>query len=185
MAADAPAPFGPRLRLATPADADAIARVHVAAWQDTYTGILPASFLARLSIHEDASRWQRLVADRQSGLFVHVAAGADGIIGFAVGGPNRRGHRRYTGELQAIYLRRASQRQGIGSALARAVAAGLAERRLSSMIVWVLAKNAGARQFYEALGGRAAGRRQLEIAGIRLEAVAYGWKDTSGLRADA
>ncbi|HVB37177.1 MAG TPA: GNAT family N-acetyltransferase [Vicinamibacterales bacterium] len=174
-------PFG--IRPATPEDAVAIAHVHVAAWQDTYAGILPASFLARLSVHEDTRRWQQLIADRTRGLFVRVStARPDGIVGFAVGGPNRRGVRAYVGELQAIYLRRSHQRQGIGTALTGAVADELAARDMSSMIVWALAKNDLARQFYRALGGRPAGRRKLEIAGVTLDAVAYGWPDTSTLK---
>ena len=38
----------PAIRLATPDDAPAIARVHVIAWQQTYAGILPAAFLDQL-----------------------------------------------------------------------------------------------------------------------------------------
>ncbi|MBV9785789.1 MAG: GNAT family N-acetyltransferase, partial [Acidisphaera sp.] len=37
------------IRRARPADAAAIAAVHVAAWRSAYPGILPDTYLARLS----------------------------------------------------------------------------------------------------------------------------------------
>ena len=107
------------------------------------------------------------------------------IVGFAAGGPNRGHNRRYGGELQALYLLRSSHRRGIGTALLRAVAGELAERQMPSMIAWVLSKNRPARQFYRARGGRSAGQHRLEIAGVPLDAIGYGWRETpGGLRSD-
>ena len=176
----------PAIRLATPDDAAAIARVHVIAWQQTYAGILPAAFLDQLSVEEDTRRWRQLMESPERGIFIDVATTdpAGTIVGFAAGGPNRGHNRRYGGELQALYLLRSSHRRGIGTALLRAVAGELAERQMPSMIAWVLSKNRPARQFYRARGGRSAGRRRLEIAGVTLDAVGYGWMKTGALRSD-
>jgi L-amino acid N-acyltransferase YncA len=169
------------IRLATPDDADAIARIHVASWQHTYADVLPASFLDHLSATDDARRWRRIILEQRQ-LFVYVAERPAGtIVGFAVGGPNHLHDKLYAGELQAIYLDPACQRQHIGTDLVRAVAKHLAGQGMPSMIVWVLAANP-ARHFYEALGGGSAGRRQLQLGGLWLDAVAYGWTDTAGLR---
>ena len=54
-------------------------------------------------------------------------------------GPERSGNTVYRGELYAIYLLAAYQRQGLGQQLARAVVNGLLQHDLSSMLVWVLA----------------------------------------------
>lgn len=185
-AADVGPAHPPAIRLATPADAPAIARVHVIAWQQTYAGILPAAFLDQLSVEEDARRWRQLMETSERGIFLYVAAAEPGapIVGFAAGGPNRGHNRRYGGELQALYLLRSSHRRGIGTALLRAVAGELAERQMPSMLAWVLSKNRPARQFYRARGGRSAGRRRLEIAGLPLDAIGYGWRETSGLLKD-
>lgn len=170
------------VRLATPQDADAIARVHVASWRHTYADLMPASFLAGLSVTDDARRWRRTMTDVSRHLFVYVAEReSEGIVGFAVGGPNHLHDDLYAGELQAIYLDPACERQGIGTLLVRAVAKRLADLGMPSMIVWVLAANP-ARRFYEALGGGSAGRRQLQLGGVWLDAVAYGWVDTGDLR---
>jgi L-amino acid N-acyltransferase YncA len=174
-----PAPASGSIRLATLDDGDAIARVHVAAWQQTYAGILPATFLAQLSAAEDARRWRRLIGDRTRGVFIYVVeAGDGGMVGFAAGGPNHRPDHRHAGELQALYLVAPWQRRGFCSALVRTVASHLAAAGMPSMIVWVLSKNRKARAFYRALGGQPAGRRQLEVAGVTLDAVAYGWRET-------
>jgi GNAT superfamily N-acetyltransferase len=168
------------IRLATPDDADAIARIHVASWQHTYADVLPATFLDSLSTTDDARRWRRMILEQRQ-LFVYVAERPTGaIVGFAVGGPNHLHDKRYAGELQAIYLDPPWERQHIGTDLVRAVASHLAERGMPSMIVWVLAANP-ARRFYEALGGGPAGRRQLQLGELWLDAVAYGWTDTRTL----
>lgn len=48
------------------------------------------------------------------------------------------------------------------------------------MLVWVLGDNPS-RAFYETLGGRFLGEKDIEIGGVRLEEVAYGWTDIGRL----
>ncbi len=45
-------------RPANVADADAIGALHVAAWRETYTGILPDEMLAALSVEARRTMWQ-------------------------------------------------------------------------------------------------------------------------------
>ncbi len=49
-----------------------------------------------------------------------------------------------------------------------------------SMLAWVLAENPS-QLFYEAAGGRLLGSQDIQIGGVTLEEVAYGWDDTRGL----
>ena len=44
------------------------------------------------------------------------------------------------------------------------------------MLAWVLARNPS-RRFYEAVGGELLGSQEIEISGVILEEVAYGWPD--------
>src|SRR5690349_8957318 len=44
---------------AGPADAEALALVHVTAWRETYRGLLPDAFLARMSEPGHVSRFRR------------------------------------------------------------------------------------------------------------------------------
>lgn len=47
------------------------------------------------------------------------------------------------------------------------------------MLLSVLAANAPARRFYQALGGEVVGQQPIEIAGVTLAEVAYGWPDVA------
>jgi len=165
-------------------DAAAIARVHVSSWRATYTDLLPADFLESLTEAGYADRWRRFIAERSNLAYV-VEEGQDpsaNVVGFASGGRERAGETGYKGELYAIYLLPQHQGRGHGRALAAAVAAGLAGRRMRSMLVWVLRDNGPARAFYERLGGRYVREHPLEIGGATVTEVSYGWRDTVKFR---
>ncbi len=55
---------------------------------------------------------------------------------------------------------------------------------MNPMIIWVLAKNHPARRFYGVLGGQYVRERQIQIGGVSLPEVSYGWLDL-GVLADA
>ena len=169
------------VREAVPADARAIARVHVDSWRTTYRGIVPDSVLLQLSYEERERRWQGILDAAEGQAFVYVAVDEFGqIVGFASGGPERSGDPDYKGELYAIYIADAYHRKGVGRLLAQTVAERLARAGLHSMLVWVLADNP-ARHFYEALGGQQARRQQITIGEVTLDEIGYGWTDTGVL----
>ena len=180
----------PVVREARPADVPGIARVHVDTWRTTYRGIVPDDYLDALSYEARERFWaralERLAAAgamgeaHPGGHFVAEAPGGE-IVGFASCGREATGDPHYPGELYAIYVLDAWQGQGLGRRLARAVADQLAAAGLDAMLVWVLADNP-MRRFYEALGGRLLREKQVEIGGVALVEVAYGWPDTAVLR---
>jgi GNAT superfamily N-acetyltransferase len=168
-------------RPATPDDAAAIARVHVDSWRTTYAHLLPQSFLGSLSYDERESSWARALGDHESKEFTYVAEHpAEGIVGFATGGPERSGITDYSSELMAIYLLRAAQRMGIGRQLVSSIARHLSESGHRAMMVWVLADNPS-RAFYERLGAEPVAEKLIEWAGVQLIEVALGWKELAGL----
>jgi ribosomal protein S18 acetylase RimI-like enzyme len=170
------------IRDATLADVPAIARVHVDSWRVTYRGLMPDDLLAGLSYKDRERQWTAAItrADTGRGCLVVADEGEDGIVGFASGG-QCRGDWGYDGELYAIYLSAAHQGRGLGKALHLAVAERLAAQGRTSMLTWVLDTNAGARGFYEALGGIRAGEKTEEMDGATLREVAYGWPDVAEL----
>lgn len=171
------------IRRARPGDARGIAEVHVAAWRETYRGIVPDAYLDSLSVDGREAMWRRLEApDARSFAFVAVD-GSGRIVGFANGGPRRDGPEEYAGELYAIYLPREAQGRGVGRRLASAVARELAARGMRSMLLWVFRDNLPARRFYEALGGTLMTSQQFEIEGRTMTEVSYGWLDTAALYA--
>ena len=170
------------VREAKIADAAAIARVNIDTWRTAYRNIVPTDYLAQLSYEKRESSWQETLANvENTGDFVCVAENDSGqIVGFAAGGSERSGKYAYQGELFAIYILEAYQRQGIGQQLVRTVAQKLAELSFNSMLVWVLGDNSACR-FYEFLGGKNIAEMQTSRAGVALKEIAYGWTDIAVL----
>ena len=110
------------VRLASAADADQVAAVHVAAWQWAYAGLLPAAELAALSAAERADRWRDRLAGTGTGRTDRGAtfvADVDGrVVGFVTVGPGRDDvGGPSVGELYAIYVQRGVAGTGTGRRL--------------------------------------------------------------------
>ncbi len=165
------------IRKAVAADGRAIARVHVESTLSTYRGIMPDDYLDSIDVKERENRWRDILADSDDARFTYVCEERGQIVGFAAGGPERIGDSAHDGELYAIYLLENHQRKGIGRRLTAAIAQRLLEAGMQSMLIWVLADNAPARRFYEALDGENVREQEITIGGANLIEVAYGWKD--------
>ena len=169
---------GIRFRLAMSADAVALGHAHVEAWRESYAGLVPNAVLAAIDPHLRAAMWRAVLA---KGGAVHLVERDDAIIGFASGGPQLDASLPYSAEFRAIYIRRSSQRRGVGRALMSAVARDLLARGHASAALWVLEGNSSARRFYEALGGREVARREQLRDGFSAVGIAYGWEDLTTL----
>jgi ribosomal protein S18 acetylase RimI-like enzyme len=168
------------VRPAKPEDAAAIARVHVASWRTTYRDLLPAEFLASLTEPGYTERWQRVIGDGSSRVYVVEEAGE--VVGFASCGHERAGETGFAGELYAIYILDSAQRRGHGRELVRAAVGGLREMGVRDMIIWVLRDNSPARRFYERLGGVYVRKQPITIGPATLEEVSYGWRNLDDVR---
>jgi ribosomal protein S18 acetylase RimI-like enzyme len=168
------------IRRGVPHDLVGLARVHVETWKTTYRGIVPDDRLDALSIEGDlAAGFGSSLTAPPSGVACFVAMiPGDEIVGYAFGGPTHVPEEGFNGELRAIYILKAHQGRGIGTALVREVARHLLASGRTNMIVWVLAENPSQR-FYEKLGARPVGRRTAEsrVAGGPVPEVSYGWQD--------
>jgi len=175
-----------RYREAMPGDADAIGRLHVASWRETYAGLLPVQLLDGLSAEARSAMWQAVLDDPAAfgGTALFVAESKEAIVGFAAAGGQRDGALRargYDGEIGAIYVLASHQCAGVGRALMRLVAKALVDQGRTAASLWVLRENVPARRFYERLGGVPAGEKSEEEAGMILTEIAYGWNDLSPL----
>lgn len=135
------------VRGAGQSDAEGIARVHVASWEQHYPGLLPDDVIAARTFERRVQTWRRALADPAQITFVSRAYDGS-ITGFAnarVVSPPADGFDAY---LQAIYLLADVKMQGTGKALLRALAQSLLERGCTAMALRVLRANA-ARGFYE------------------------------------
>lgn len=162
---------------AGPADAEALAHVHVTAWRETYKGLLPDAFLARMSEAQHARRFAHLLLCPGGDDVTLAAADRWGLVGYAQAGPSRR---RVPGEAEVatLYLLRAAQGRGLGSRLLRETARALAAQGATALVISVLRENFAARGFYEHLGGVAEpARLEPGPGGGAFWEVAYRWND--------
>ncbi|MGH6918576.1 MAG: GNAT family N-acetyltransferase [Geminicoccaceae bacterium] len=187
------------IRRALADDAAAIAAVHVAAWRETYAGLVPERMLRAFSVAERTRRWHRIVTvpdpARKSAVFVAVRPDRS-IVGFGSCGRQPVAallDDGFAGEFSALYVLAAHQRQGLGRRLMALMAQDLLAREVCGAALWVLRDNGPARRFYEALGAKVVGQRvetiDEHLTGRRARAqdaallheVAYGWPDLSVL----
>ena len=164
------------VRLARREDALGIAQVHVNSWRSTYRGMIPADFLANLSVENRQRHWTQVLCEDSGPEFVYVAEDEQGrIAGFASGGPERTRHPNYKGELYAIYLLEEYQGQGLGQELFDAVSNRLWREDYNSFLLWVLTANKSARRFYEKNGGQFIVTQEFELGEATLLETGYGW----------
>jgi RimJ/RimL family protein N-acetyltransferase len=162
------------VRLATTADAEAIAVVHVDSWRAAYRGIVPDSVLDRLSVERRAAVWRETIK-RPGDERVWVVERDRRVIGFAATSPARDDDvAAGTGEVAAIYLDPAAWSTGLGRQLFGAAVDDLGRRKFGPLVLWVLTANRRARRFYEAAGWRPDGTtRMLDFDGTPIEEIRY------------
>ena len=171
-----------RVRGARPADAPAIAKVHVETWRATYAGLVPDAYLVGMREERQTLMWQRLLGSRglESALVAEAAGGQDRhIVGFGSFGRARPGKLPYRGEIYTLYVAGDWQGRGLGRRLLSGMFRELVKTGLPDAYLWVLTGNP-TRFFYEAMGGERAATRQETFAGTLLDETAYAWPDLAG-----
>lgn len=161
------------LRPAIPDDAVAVARVHVRAWQVAYRGLMPDDYLLGLRPEERARRYNFASADPTQPRTV-VAVEADTILGFATTAPARDEDAAGQGELCALYVEPDLWGRGVGRELVSAARGNLCHLGFTHAMLWVVAGNARAQQFYQADGWTPDGqRRAQQIWSVTVDTVRY------------
>ena len=156
------------------ADADAIARAHVASWQDSYRGILPGNVIDRIDVGQRTASRRRLLADPNMLTLVAYDVTHGDIVGLCDAGRARRPGR-WSGEIYALYLVHHAKRHGLGRELFDAASSWLRANGMPSLVIWVLSNNHHARRFYEAMGGRVDRQVRSSIAGFPIVELSYVW----------
>jgi GNAT superfamily N-acetyltransferase len=143
------------IRDAAPADARAIAEVHVEGWRWGYRSILPDGYLEGLSVAERETVWFRALNAPTPGTARFVAVHDGDVVGFIATGPADDDFAPPppgATEVSAIYLREAAQGTGVGRALLERATDAMRAEGSRHAVLWVFEANDRARRFYEAAG---------------------------------
>jgi ribosomal protein S18 acetylase RimI-like enzyme len=161
-----------RVRPATAADAPAMGRLHVRAWQAAYRGHMPDDYLDGLRAEDRAAGWERFLGREREWGAVLVAEQGGVVTGFVNLGPAEDPPG--AGELYAINVDPDAWGTGAGRALLQAAQAELARLGFEETVLWVLPANARARRFYEIAGWACDGtERTMEVQGVVVPEVRY------------
>jgi ribosomal protein S18 acetylase RimI-like enzyme len=158
-----------KVRIAKASDGDALNRVFREAWRQAYTGIIPPMHLERMIRRRDA-RWWRNAIKTESNLLVLEVAGV--VAGYASCGAARCGKAGY-GEIYEIYVAPVYQGVGLGEHLFEACRHQLDLSHFAGLLVWALADNVEAGDFYWRRGGRPIAQAKERFGTTQLAKIAY------------
>ena len=140
-----------QIRRATPADAGAIAAIHVVSSRTAYKDLLPEEVHQAFTVERRERTWRDIITSGDGDVW--IAEEGDRALGWICVGASRDSDATpTTAELRAMYIEPASWRRGIGRALWAHAEAFLAAGRYSCVTLWVFQDNARALTFYRQLG---------------------------------
>lgn len=169
------------LRAATEADAAGIAAVRVDSWRATYRGIIPDAYLDAMKVEDSTALWSKVLSADTLKTSVFVAERGGDIVGFAAGKMLDDEKFGFDTELAAIYMRADAQRAGTGRRLVGMVVDAHRRQGAHGLLVWVLANNRPARQFYDRLGAELLIEQPFMWDELELVEAGYGWRDLDAL----
>ena len=174
------------IRPARAGDAQAIARVRVDSWRETYRGMIPQAYLDAMKLEQSRALWEKVLAAGSTAVSVFVAECGAEIVGFGSGNMLAEPKHGFDAELSAVYVRREFQRAGVGRRLVAETAVALSQgaRGASGLIVWVIAGNKRARAFFERLGAKLVVEQAFHWDGMDLVEAGYGWRTLEALTGD-
>lgn len=160
------------IRTARPEDANAIATIHVRAWQAAYQGIVPRVYLSGLSIDQREQAWRQRL--ERGVATVLLAEDEDRVVGWISAGTSRDVDAgAATGELYALYVAPEHWRHGVGRQLWDETARHLRDAGFTEATLWVLRDNGQARAFYGSNGfaDDAGIEKSVRLGGVDLREV--------------
>ena len=153
-------------------EASEVAQVHLESWRAAYRGIIPHAQLEQMIARRGDGWWNRAIS---RGTHVLVIEFNGVIAGYATVGINRARTLPYEGEVYELYMRPEYQGIGLGKQLFQNARRALSEYGLKNNVLWVLAENQSACEFYERLGGVLVARSTESFGDKILKKLAYAW----------
>ncbi|MDQ2680955.1 MAG: GNAT family N-acetyltransferase [Candidatus Eremiobacteraeota bacterium] len=166
------------VRIADLSDADSIARVHVASWEDAYRGIVPDAVIDARTVDVRRAQWIENLSKGDS--ITLVACDERGTIqGFASARLLNDTDDKFQSYLHTLYVRPETQNRGVGRQLLQAIATRLRDCGARNLALRTL-RLGHVRVFYEHLGARLV-PEDIDNDGGTFDDVIYVFDDISAL----
>lgn len=146
------------LRAATPADAPAIARLHLASWRLAYRDLAPPEVFEAMDEALRLKRWTAMLTQPSAQQAVVVAVRDERLAGMGMASAPSQPGFGARGEIGSLYIDSSFQRLGLGRRLMSALVGEIAAWGYGGAALGVVVGNDPAIAFYETLGGRMEGR---------------------------
>lgn len=160
-------------RSAKRSDAAALVDVFTHSWRHAYTGIIPHDHLDIMIRRRNENWWHRSI---RSGNCLSVLEFDDKIVGYCSYGAARNHRiRKHKGEIYELYLEPTYQGLGFGEMMFEGCRNALDQRRLQGLMLWALADNTMALDFYWRRGGCPIAQTVDRFGRVKLEKIAMAW----------
>jgi GNAT superfamily N-acetyltransferase len=155
-------------RLATVADAAAIADLHLASWRSAYQGFVRPGTLEALEPHGHASVWARRILVPE--VLVELLEDREGLLAFCAHGPSGdpdapAGPAGRWWEVKNLHVRPELRRTGAGGTLFDRAVAHARTVGADAVTLWVVEQNEAARRFYLSKGMASDGTATTQVVG--------------------
>lgn len=173
------------IRPALLADAPAVARLHLKSWRDAYRDLAPAEAYRVMDEAMRRARWTAILTDPPAHQLVLVAERDGRLLGMGAASAPSEAAFGDRGEIKSVYIDPDAKRTGLGRRLMALLAGQLTAWNYPGAALGVVAGNTPAIAFYQALGGRIAGRYADPGPIWQSENVVMVWDDLDILTAAA
>ncbi|TDT46796.1 L-amino acid N-acyltransferase YncA [Maribacter spongiicola] len=168
-----------RLREATKADVEKIAKLHSVSWQQNYRASFSAEFLDNLAFDNRLNEWKNRFQNPSLNQYVLIAEEDGNFLGFMCAYFNYDDQ--YGTLLDNLHVALNTQGKGIGTKLMAALAKEIVQRdSTNDFYLWVLNTNIAAIKYYEKIGGVAKETVESNDIGDKtFLKIRYYWEDAS------
>jgi ribosomal protein S18 acetylase RimI-like enzyme len=158
-----------------------VAALHLQSWRHTYRGILPDDFLDGEILPRRLRAWRTHMGQNRADRLLALAELASQLVGFIC--VHGDADRDWGSRIESLHVAVAFKRRGAGRALMRHAALWLQARYpRRGVYLWVVARNAPARRFYEHLGAESVGASERrDASGGSAANCRYVWRDPAAL----
>jgi ribosomal protein S18 acetylase RimI-like enzyme len=171
------------IRTIIPSDIHDVAHIHRLSRMEYERGIIYGDDLERDNIDHFIKNWQTWMNDDEISKL--CLEDENEIRGFVLYGRIKTRPSfdqgvvpRYGAEIYAIFINPDHFRKGYGAKLFKAACKDLADKKLTSMILWTLKKNKKSSAFYSSFGGEKIAKQRVDMGEKSwAEESCFGWRD--------